>query len=227
VNNIYIFGGFMEEKNIGASNYLYLGLYAFAGFGLEILLSMLLPSIFGVESSEYTIMQECIYWLLTCALWGAVSIILINLSKKKYAFDIMKNNEAPSGKQWLIAVVIATIAIVITTIVGDGLKPVQEYINNGIIKFIFQHIYYLFETALIVLAITFGQKFGETITKRTGMPYGGLFLAFTWGLIHILTQGLMTGVYTFAMAILYGTVYILLKKNIRCSYLLIAVMFIL
>jgi len=217
----------MEEKKIGSSNYLYLGLYAFAGFGLEILLSMLLPSIFGVQSSEYTIMQECIYWLLTCALWGAVSILLINLSKKKYGFDIMKYNEAPSAKQWLFSVVIATIAIVITTIVGDGFKPIQEYMNNGIVKFIFQHIYYLFETVLIVLTIAFGQKFGEEITKRTGLPYGGLFLALTWGLIHILTQGIMTGVYAFAMAILYGIVYILLKKNIRYAYLLITVMFIL
>ncbi|MDF9841471.1 hypothetical protein M2105_002487 [Paenibacillus sp. PastF-1] len=38
----------MEEKKIGASDYLALGLYAFAGFGLEVVLSMLLPVIFGV-----------------------------------------------------------------------------------------------------------------------------------------------------------------------------------
>lgn len=217
----------MEEKKIGASNYLYLGLYAFAGFGLEILLSMLLPNIFGVQSSEYTIMQECIHWLLTCVLWGTVSILLINLSKKKYAFDIMEYNEAPSGKQWLLAIVIAIIAIVITTIVGDGFKPVREYINNGIVKFIFQHIYYLFEVALILLTITFGQKFAEAMTKRTGLPYGGLFLGLTWGLIHILTQGIMTGIYALTMSILYGMVYILLKKNFRYAYLLIAAMFIL
>ena len=204
-----------------------MGLYAFAGFGLEILLSMLLSNIFGVQSSEYTIIQQCIYWMLTCVLWGGVSIFLISLSKKKYSFDVLAHNEIPTSKQWLLAIIMAIIAIIITTVVGNGFKPVLEYIDNGLVKFIFQHIYYLFETALIVLTISFGQKFGEVITKRDGLPYGGLFLAFTWGLIHILTQGILTGVYAFMMAILYGIVYILLKKNIKYSYLLIAIMFIL
>lgn len=217
----------MVEKKVGASEYLYLGLYTFAGFGLEILLSMLFPSIFGVQNSEYTIVQQCIYWMLTCVLWGAAIIFLIVLAKKKYFFDVLAHNETPAGRQWLFAIIIAITAIVITTIVGNGFKPVQEYINNGMIKFIFQHIYYLFETALIVLTISFGQKFGEMVTKRNRLPYGGLFLALTWGLMHILTQGIMTGAYAFIMAILYGVVYILLNKNIRYSYLLVAIMFIL
>lgn len=215
----------MGEKKVGASDYLALGLYAFAGFGLEVVLSMFLPSIFGVESSEYTLIHHCIHWVLTCILWGSMALFLIRLSKKKYSFDIMKLNEMPNSKGWLLAVVVSVIAIIVTTFVWGGFKPVQEY--NGIVKSIFQNIYYLFEAALILLTIAFGQKFGETLLKRGSLPYGGIFLALTWGLIHILLQGTQTGVYAFFMSILYGTVYILLKKNIRYSYIMIAIIFIL
>jgi len=58
------------------------------------------------------------------------------------------------------------------------------------------------------------------------LPYGGLFLALTWGLIHILLQGFQTGIYAFAMAILYGVIYLVFKKNTRYAYILIAVIFI-
>lgn len=215
----------MVDKKIGASDYLALGLYAFVGFGLEVVLSMLLPLVFGVQGSEYTLFHQCVHWVLTCILWGSMALFLIKLSRKKYSFDVMKLKVTPDSKGWLLAIVVSVIAITATIIVWDGLKLVQEY--DGIITFLFQNIYYLFEAALILLTIAFGQKFGETLLKRGGLPYGGIFLALTWGLIHILLQGGQTGVYAFFMSILYGLVYILLKKNIRFSYLMIAIVFIL
>ncbi len=215
----------MKETKVGASDYLALGLYAFAGFGLEVVLSMLLPMILGVKGSEYTLVHHCIHWTLTCLLWGSMALFLIRLSKKKYAFDIMRLNDVPDSKRWLLAVVVSLIAIIVTTVAWGGFKPVQEY--KGIVTFIFQNIYYLFEAALILLTIAFGQKFGETLFKKGSLPYGGIFLALTWGLIHILLQGTMTGVYAVFMSLLYGLVYILLQKNIRYSYMMIALVFIL
>lgn len=215
----------MADKKIGASDYLALGLYAFVGFGLEVVLSMLLPLVFGVQGSEYTLFHQCVHWVLTCILWGSMALFLIRFSGGKYSFDVMKLNKVPDSKGWLFAIVVSVIAITATTIVWDGLKPVQEY--DGIVKFLFQNIYYLFEAALILLTIAFGQQFGDTLINRRGLPYGGFFLALTWGLIHILLQGSQTGVYASLMSILYGLVYIMLKKNIRYSYILIAIVFIL
>jgi len=215
----------LKEKKIGASDFLALGLYAFAGFGLEILLSMILPGILNVKSSDYTLFHQCIYWTLTCILWGAVTLFLIYLSKTRYSFDLMECKGIPDRKGWLGAIIVAASAIGITTAVGEGFKPVLEY--HGIVRFLFQNVYYLFETALIMLTIAFGQKFGELLTKREGLPYGGLFLALTWGLVHILIQNLQTGIYTVVISLLYGIVYLLLNKNIRYSYILVAIMFIL
>lgn len=215
----------MTAKKITATDFLALGLYAFAGFGLEIILSMILPGVLGVESADYTLIHHCIHWTLTCALWGAMTLFLLRLSKNNYAFDIMKYNEPISKKRWIISMILVIIAIGITTIVSKGFKPAMEY--SGLIKFIFQNIYYLFESGLILLTIAFGQKFGEMITKKENLPWGGLFLAMTWGLVHILLQDVNTGVYTFIMSILYGAVYLLLNKNIKYAYIFIAIMFIL
>jgi hypothetical protein len=217
----------MEVSNtkVGASDYLALGLYAFAGFGLEVVLSMVLPSVLGVASADYTLTHHVIHWVLTCLLWGSMALFLIRFSRKKYAFDVMKFNEAPDTRGWLFAVAISVIAIVATTLAWGGFKPVEEY--KGAVRFIFQNIYYLFEAALILLTIAFGQKWGELLFKKENLPYGGLFLALTWGLIHILLQGTETGIYAFGLSLLYGLIYIALKKNIRYAYLLIAIIFIL
>lgn len=115
----------MADKKIGASDYLGLGLYAFAGFGLEVVLAMLLPLVFGVQGSEYTLFHQCVHWVLTCILWGSMALFLIRFSGEKYSFDVMKLNKVPDSKGWLFAIVVSVIAITATTIVWDGLKPVQ------------------------------------------------------------------------------------------------------
>ncbi|WP_099205776.1 hypothetical protein [Scatolibacter rhodanostii] len=215
----------MKIKKRTASDFLALALYAFAGFGLEIVLSMLLPTVLGVKSSDYTTFHHVTHWVLTCLLWGSMTAFLLHFSKKKYDLNLMGQRDSISSKRWVVSIGIAVIAIVITTIVCKGFKPVIEY--KALITSIFQNIYYLFESALILLTIAFGQKFGDMITKKENLPWGGLVLALTWGLVHILLQDFNTGLYTVLMSILYGTVYIVLNRNTKYAYAFIAVMFIL
>ncbi|GHU59009.1 hypothetical protein FACS189444_3580 [Spirochaetia bacterium] len=47
----------------------------------------------------------------------------------------------------------------------------------------------------------------------------------TWGLGHIVTQDLYTGIYLFIVSLFYGVAYIQLKKNVRYAYIIMAVMF--
>lgn len=57
--------------------------------------------------------------------------------------------------------------------------------------------------------------------------WGGVILALTWGLVHLLTQDFETGVLTFVLSILFGVIHLLVKKNIYLTYLFVAVIFIL
>lgn len=122
---------------------------------------------------------------------------------------------------------ISIISVAITTILWGGVKPIKELQSNGLIIWLFQNIYYCFESVIILLIIIFGQKYGEIIFKQENMIYGGIFLSLSWGLIHMLTQGFATGIFTLIISIAYGLIYLLLNKNIKFTYLIITLIFIL
>lgn len=63
----------------------------------------------------------------------------------------------------------------------NGSKVLQEFASKGMLKFVFQYIYYLFEVMLFMLIIVYGQKACEVWFKRTNIPYGGIVVALTWG----------------------------------------------
>lgn len=144
----------------------------------------------------------------------------------------MNNNRANIStlkKQNIIIVLLLMVAaLVCKYFIAGGEKLLMEYNNLGLIRFIFQYIYYIFEVMLIILAIAFGQKFFEEVLKKSDViiPFGGLFLACTWGLMHIFTQDFATGIYAFGMAVVYGMVYVLLNKNARYAYLVNLILFI-
>lgn len=77
------------------------------------------------------------------------------------------------------------------------------------------------------MIIVFGQQFGEMQFKNKMIPWGGLLLTVTWGLAHIFTKDLATGIETVIISIAYGLIYLLMKKNIKWSYFFIALCFML
>ena len=77
----------------------------------------------------------------------------------------------------------------------------------------------------MVLIIAHGQKAFDNWFGIKYIPFGGILLAVTWGLIHIFTQGVATGIYAIIQAILYGSIYIILNKDYKFTYMAIALMF--
>lgn len=110
----------------------------------------------------------------------------------------------------------------------NGSKVLQEFASKGMLKFVFQYIYYLFEVMLFMLIIVYGQKACEVWFKRTNIPYGGIVVALTWGLAHWGTKGsLFAGIYTALGGFCFGAVYLLLNRNIKLTYIALCIMFIL
>ncbi|RKI42606.1 hypothetical protein D7V86_12735 [bacterium D16-51] len=123
---------------------------------------------------------------------------------------------------------ISSISIIYTSLVWQGFKPAIEFSNLGAGKFLFQYIYYALESLLIINIIAHGQKAFETkFGNNKSIPFGGIFLAATWGLVHIFTQGSSTGIDSVIQSMLFGTVYLVLNKNYKISYVAIALMFML
>lgn len=215
----------MKENTIlkanSSTDYIGYALYAFGGLGIEILLMMIETNLYGQTSGAWSAMKHMIHWTITCFIWGSLSMVLI-----KQLPVIPKNSI--KKKNMILAVIIILVSIIYTSLVWKGFKPIIELSNLGVAQFLIQYIYYAFESLLMMLMIAHGQKaFENWFSNIKSIPFGGIILAITWGLIHIFTQGTSTGIYAVIQALLYGSVYMVLNKDYKISYVAIALMFML
>ncbi len=205
--------------------FLWLGLYAFAGFSIELLLGILI-NVVGLDP-----LSKNIHSFVTGVLWFAFSYLLIQYARKKFDYDVFKIRTAFTLKK-LFAVSIIVLIVTFAAFIGfSGFKPLVEFRNGGqgnIITYLLQLFYYFGESALIVSCIAFGQHFfEEQFRLNRQLPTGGLFLAMTWGVIHIFLQGLNGGIYTMLFSVLAGIIYVICEKDFCWSYVFIAIAFIL
>ncbi|MEG1956592.1 MAG: hypothetical protein RSC19_05170 [Lachnospiraceae bacterium] len=208
-------------KTNSATDYIRYALYAFGGLGVEILLMMIETNLYGQTSGTWSTIQHIIHWMITCLVWGCLGAILV-----KQLPVIPKN--CTKKKNMILVVIIISASIIYTSLVWKGFKPIIELSNLGVPKFLIQYIYYAFESLLIMLIIAHGQKaFENWFSSISILPFGGMILAVTWGLVHIFTQGASTGIYAVIQALLYGSVYMVFNKNYKITYIAIALMFML
>ena len=216
----------MERK---AWPFLILALLAFAGLGLELLLLLFIePLVYGVAPADFGAAEHIYHWVFTCIVWGIVAAVLIILARKQLDFDVFSYKERPSRWGWLLCLAVLAVSIAVSVLDWNGIKVLKEFAYNGWLKFIFQYLYYLFEVALMVLIIAFAQRAGENWTGLKRIPWGGLFLGLTWGLVHMLTKGsISAGLLSLLGAALYGVIYIAVRKNLAFAYPLIFLAFVL
>lgn len=216
-------------KKITGWDYLSYALLAFGGLGLEALLAFVLePALYGASMNEWTTLQNILHWIITCILWGMVSIWLIKAAKKNYQFDLFARQNPLQLWQWIVIAVFIILSLIISYYDWNGSKVIREFRANGWLKFIFQYIYYIFETALVTLILVFGQKaFDQWFTKKN-IPYGGILAGLTWGLAHIFTKGsLSTGLLCAFSGFAFGSVYLLTNRDIRKTFPIVFIMFVL
>ncbi len=214
----------VEVKGI---DYLSLALYAFGGLGIEAIYAFLLePMIYGNQMADWTVGQNIIHWVVTCITWGIITWLIIRYSKQKYGFDIFVRENKMKIWQWLGVALCIVFSISVSYMDWDGFKVVKEFEKKGLLKFIFQYIYYIFETALFTMILVYAQKAFEVWFKRKNIPYGGIILAVTWGLAHIFTKGSITvGLMAALGGFTFGIVYLLVNRDIRKTLPILFLMF--
>lgn len=215
-------------KKATGFSYIVLAMLAFAGLGLEALLAFVIePVIYGTSINEWTVVQNIIHWVITCILWGVASWLIVRYAKKKYAFDIFEKGNKMAVWQWLLIVVFIIASLILSYIDWNGSKVIKEFQANGPVKFVFQYIYYIFETILVTLILVLGQKAFEEWFKKRNIPYGGIIVAATWGIAHFFTKDVITGIMTVISGLAFGSVYLLVNRDIRKTYPILFVMFVL
>ena len=216
------------EKKITGADYLYIALYAFAGIGLELVLVGVTEPLFGVTVKTYTTLQHIIHWMVICFIWLLVGVFLINLASKRYDFNLLENKSKLKGWQYIGIIICLIVSIAVHYVDWEGFKFLLEFQRLGMLKYVFQYIYYLFEVFLISLIVIFGQKACEKWFKNEAIPYGGIILALTWGLMHIVSKGsVAVGLLSAFGGFLYGAAYLVVGKDYRKALPLMYFMFVL
>ena len=203
-------------------------LIAFAGLGFEAVLAFMIePLLYGCDMKSWSVTQNVIHWILTCIVWGLTGFLVIRLAKRFEDFDIFKKGKKMKRWQWLLVILIIIFSLIISYIDWNGSKVLKEFNANGPVKFVFQYIYYCFEVVLVTLILIFGQLAFEKWFKRKNIPYGGIVVALTWGIAHIFTKNLYVGIITMISGLVFGSVYLLTNRDIKISYVILWLMFVL
>lgn len=222
----------VETSNIGQEitgmDYLWLGLYAFCGLGMEALYAYLLePILYGASMQEWSTAQIIMHWIVTCITWGVFAAVLIKKSGSKYNYPLIDKGQKMSLTRVVLCIMFIAAAFGIDYMSWDGFKVYLEYINKGLLLFTFQYIYYAFETMLFLLIIVFGQKACEVWFHRENFPYGGVICGLTWGLAHMFTKSVITGLLGVVLGVALGSVYLVVNRDIRKAYVVMLLMFVL
>ncbi len=218
-----------NKKAVTGGDHLFLSLMAFGGLGIEVILAFLVePILFGVQMREWSTTQNLIHWTITCCAWGTICCLLIEVARKKYSFDIFLKGKQMKLWQWLTIIACVLFELFMSYLDWNGFRVVKEFNSNGWLKFIFQYIYYIFETGLVTLIIIFGQKAFEKWFKKENIPYGGIAAALTWGLAHVFTKGdILVGSLSAVSGFIFGIVYLLVNRDIKKTFPILLVMFVL
>lgn len=204
----------MRKKEDTSFDYFGYGLYAFAILGVELIILILSKNLFNFNRI-YNIKENIFHLIITSIIWTVLGLILFK--------KIPKENTSLNKNNFIFAFVFLLLSIIYTSYIWKGFKPIIEFNNLGLLNFIFQYIYYSIEAFILTLIITFGElAFGK---KSKILPVGGLFLALTWGLMHILLQDFKTGIYCVFLSILFGFIYKSLNGNLKYTYIFIALAF--
>jgi hypothetical protein len=206
--------------------FLLLALGAFFGLALEAIHAYgWEPLVYGVAPfRDYSAAQAVLHWLLTCLTWLLVGCLLIRIAKKNLGFDLFA--KARPMKLWQLIAVLAGIVLsfALSYLSWGGFKVIKEFQSNGLVKFIFQYLYYMVETGMFLLIIIFGQKAIEVWTKKANIPWGGIICGLTWGISHLISRGFfdpLNGIVSMISGFLFGAAYLLTNRDIKKSWLVL------
>lgn len=208
--------------------YLSISLLLFAAFLLEYFAIFVIEvALLGMDISHYSAYEQSIHHGIMAVLWILYVGLLLLYSKKKNMLPHKKQGSI-TKHEWSIALLSLLCCKILTFIDWHSFKIFGELQGKTMMEFLMQYLYYVMEVGIVVLLIAFGQKAFEIYRKKqSSFPYGGLLLAFTWGIFHFVSRGvgieIWNGISCMIFSVLSGIIYVHLKRNLTWSYLFIAI----
>jgi len=199
---------------------------------------------------------------LNCILlWGAMIYVwipqIVNyLKNPEFTHIIFKHSKTskPKVTEVMTIVVLFSFSIIIYNLLYSTFKleylftsHIELFGNLGLLSFFIQITYFVVEVLMMTIVVARVQEL--TSKRKDIIPYGGIFLAFTWGLSHFITgsslagsilmdiswvysdilssYALITGLYYVIISLLIGAIFIILKRDLCYAFPIIALLYIL
>lgn len=217
-------------REVKWTKYLWLSLLSFGAFMLEYFSIFVIELMFlHVDICNYTANQKSVHCIIMVFIWAVVIVMELFFSQRYFHFPSRDDKENKiSLKNWIITFVCLSGCKILTFIDWNTLKIVGEAQDKNTYQICAQYLYYIFEVMLVVLIIIYGQKAIETLLKKEStIPFGGIILALTWGAFHFVSRGagleIWNGISTMIFSVLSGVMYLRLNRKCLCSYLFIAI----
>lgn len=231
----------MDQTNkISEYKFLILGVLAFLTLGIDLFVMPIEKIIYGEKFSYEAFFEGP--WTMVLAhlsivivLWLIGIVFLFRWLKKKDVIEeLISINKGLEILPLVILAIVASIliaaleSIMFTERIPQFYREYQifykYYGSKALIISIFQNIYYFVEAVLIVLLLSFIQRAGEILFKKHNIPYGGIGLLMTWGVVHFI-GGLVNGLVISGFCIILGWLFIKAKKSWWPSLLFVWLLF--
>ena len=175
-----------------------------------------------------------LFWVHTYITYGIVCLIHSKWRKKIDCKIVLKPDKC-DFKQFFLAVLIGVIGgyladiilwhgivspMIYRDLVDDfSIKPV--WLGAG--TFVMQYIYYIFEFTVVAFMVDCAQKTSIKLGWTQKIPWGGVFIAVTWGFGHYFSKGtLVNGLHAMVLCIFIGLAYMLPGKKPIYAWLAVA-----
>lgn len=176
------------------------------------------------------------HWIITLIIWGTGITLLYRWSKKKGVLnELLRFNftKRTSIMLFISILIVLLVSFIEAKIFKESIPQVYQgfkifvkmYGSKAFIVTIFQNIYYFVESIMVLFIIAFFQRAGELWFKKETVPWGGIGLSLTWGLLHFIAHPTVA-LYISIWALFLGVMYILNQKNVYPTFAVIFLMFI-
>ncbi len=177
-----------------------------------------------------------LHWIITLMIWGTGITILYRWGKKNGVLnELLRLNfsKRTSIKLFISILIVLLVSFIEAKIFKESIPQIYQefkifikmYSSKAFIVTIFQNIYYFTESIIILFIVAFFQRAGELWFKKEGIPWGGIGLSLTWGLLHFIAHPTVA-LYISIWALFVGVMYILNQKNVYPTFAVIFLMFI-
>lgn len=209
------------------SSYLGLASICLLGYIFDPIVILIKEKYLGCSADEWSPNNLASYWWIMASIWFSLSILTIFLAHNFYNLNVIEHKEALNSRNALYAISVAIFTLLVIFFIKKQFGFIYA-VRNWQSIYIAQYVYYLAEILVAICFVCFAQNSCvQDFLMSNKIPWGGVFLGLTWGLMHWWTQQSLTiGVTGMALGLIFGLLYVLFDYNFFLTYITCFALFI-